>query len=160
MRQLSRPSGHEPSAKRLSVLLGLNLRLRGETLEPGRFPGLRARPARCVARDGRIVAFAAPGDIPAALRGCVERFHRELSEGTAPLPVAYAAARFWLAFIAIHPFEDGNGRTAKAYLRLALEPVGFSIPDFALVDRYLIEGPADVERLTWLFLVSLKGGRA
>ena len=152
--------------RQLSLLLVLNLRSRGaETSHGDRAPGLRVQPACCVARDGRLVTFAAPEAIRPFLYKCVEQWLGSTTERPSPRDVAAAAARFWLTFVAVHPFVDGNGRTAKAFLRMELEPLGFAISGFELIDRYLIEGKAgDLENLAALFLMSIKtspsGGNA
>lgn len=164
MREPSSENQPEVPSKTASLLFALNLRVRGEDGSPDfRFPGLRSAPAWCVTRDGRAVEFAAPAEIPAALERCLARWREDAAAGGDALRLAFAAARFWLAFIAIHPFVDGNGRTARAYLRRELDALGCAIGDFALIDRYLIEGrPEDLERLAWLFLLSITkcGGNA
>lgn len=145
-------------SRHLSTLLALNLRLRGHAGPDGdRAPGLRDKPAWCVARDGRLVSFARPHDIQPFLRRCVSEWEALAARRPGLRETAEGAARFWLAFICAHPFFDGNGRTAKAFLRLELERLGCRLRGFDLIDRYLIEGrPEDLDRLTALFLVSLE----
>lgn len=123
-------------------------------------PGLRDAPAWCLARDGSVVRFAAPEDVASSLETCLADWRDSTALARDPLALASACARFWRSFIGIHPFVDGNGRTAKEFLRRELEPLGSAIPDFKLLDRFLMEGKDDeLEKLTWLFLVSTTSGR-
>ncbi|MBI4348894.1 MAG: Fic family protein [Elusimicrobia bacterium] len=140
----------------LTTLLALNLRCRGLDQEGSRAPGWRRERAYCVARDGRVVSFVAPELVEPMLGGCLGRWIEEAARRPGLPELARSVARFWLAFVAIHPFVDGNGRTAKAFLRSELERLGYRLLGFDLIDRYLIEGrPADFDRLTALFLVSI-----
>lgn len=156
----------DTQSRHLSRLLALNLRVRGvEDAASPRAPGWRDRPAWCVTRDGRRVAFAPPAAIDPHLRRCLERWEELAAARPTWKEAAAGAARFWLAFIAIHPFVDGNGRTAKAFLRMGLERLGYRVRGFELIDRLLLEGrPDDLDRLAALFLVSLEpmpyGGNA
>lgn len=143
-------------ARLLSRLVSLNIRLRGDGPAPdGRAPGLRHAPAFCVARDGRVVSFVSPEEIEPRLRDALRRWEADSTGPADPLSVASAAAALWVRLIAIHPFVDGNGRTAKAFLLSELEALGFSLSGFELIDRHLIEGrPEDLAVLTHLFLAS------
>ena len=55
-------------------------------------------------------------------------------------PVQYAAD-LHLKFVSIHPFRDGNGRTARLLMNLALTEVGYPVvnvfPDEKLRNRYM-----------------------
>ena len=62
-------------------------------------------------RTGEIHAYAAPIDVPAEMRRLVEELRSEAF--TAAHPVLQAAWAHY-AFVAVHPFADGNGRVARA----------------------------------------------
>lgn len=143
-------------ARLFSRLVSLNIHLRGEGTAPdGRAPGLRHAPAFCVARDGRVVSFVAPEEIEPRLRDALRRWEADRVGAEGPLAVASACAALWLRLIAIHPFVDGNGRAAKAFLLAELEALGYGLAGFELIERHLIEGrPEDLAALACLFLAS------
>jgi len=53
------------------------------------------------------------------------------------IPVFIRAAMAHLNLAAIHPFRDGNGRTARALQTFVLARDGVSAPPFASIDEYL-----------------------
>jgi Fic family protein len=88
--------------------------------------GWRAHPEPMQVVSGRVyettVHFEAP---PSArmddeMRAFVEWFERTAPTGAAPLPALTRAGIAHLYFVSIHPFEDGNGRIARAISEKAL----------------------------------------
>ena len=69
-----------------------------------------------------IVHFEAPPTriVDAEMARFVEWFNRTGPGGAAPLPILTRAAIAHLYFVSIHPFEDGNGRIARAIAEKAL----------------------------------------
>ncbi len=91
-----------------------------------------------------------PGDVPELMR----EFGAWLKDGADRLPPALAAAVAHLEFVAIHPFNDGNGRTARALARLIYARGGL---DFGgLVS---LEGQLDQERATYFGAIAKATGR-
>lgn len=71
-----------------------------------------------------VVYFPPPADdVSELMRGYVEDVARWVEEE--PGPVAAALAHFGL--VSIHPFEDGNGRTARLVADMVLDLTGWSI---------------------------------
>jgi prophage maintenance system killer protein len=57
-------------------------------------------------------------------------------------PAAVAAARLHLALVTIHPFRDGNGRTARLMASLLLAQKGFHSSLFTAVEQHFHPMPA------------------
>jgi Fic family protein len=64
-----------------------------------------------------------------------------LETTTEPAPVASALAHARLA--AIHPFRDGNGRTARIVASLAMFRGGYRVPQFTSLEEWWGRHPAD-----------------
>jgi len=83
--------------------------------------------------DGEII-FATPpsGDVPELMRGLADWLGADASTA---VPVRAALAH--LEFVAIHPFNDGNGRTARALSRLLLVRGGYGLDGLVSLDAWL-----------------------
>jgi Fic family protein len=68
------------------------------------------------------VHFEAPpsGDMPREMKQFIAWFHRTSPNGREPLPAVTRAGVAHFYFACIHPFEDGNGRIARALAEKAL----------------------------------------
>jgi Fic family protein len=83
--------------------------------------------------DGEIVFTTPPsGDVPALMRALADWLVAD--DGT-PAPIRAALAH--LEFVAIHPFNDGNGRTARALSRLMLVRGGYALDGLVSLDAWL-----------------------
>jgi len=84
--------------------------------------------------DGEIIFTSPPsGDVPDLVRALAGWL---AGAGQAePPPIAAALAH--LEFVAIHPFNDGNGRTARAISRLLLLRGGYGLDGLVSLDAYL-----------------------
>jgi hypothetical protein len=71
--------------------------------------------------DGRLFPYLSHVDTPAAMKGLVDWY---LGAGADLHPIE-RAARFHYQFILVHPFRDGNGRTARALTNLSLMQGGY-----------------------------------
>ena len=60
---------------------------------------------------GELHRFAEPEETPALMEGWTRDFRRDLRRSAYPLPL-FLAESHW-SFVRIHPFDDGNGRTAR-----------------------------------------------
>jgi len=67
-------------------------------------------------REAPIVHFEAPAAaaVPAEMDRFVEWFNATAPDGANPLPALTRAGIAHLYFVCVHPFEDGNGRIARA----------------------------------------------
>lgn len=80
--------------------------------------GQYADKARFVNSSGGVHAFPAPLEIPALMRAFVEWLQSSRDEPE----IAFEAHR---RLVAIHPFNDGNGRTARLLMNLVLLRGGY-----------------------------------
>lgn len=97
-------------------------------------PGEYRRGNNRVAGAGGETIFTTPpsGDVPYLMR----QFGLWLRDAAAiPAPVAAALAH--LEFVAIHPFYDGNGRTARSIVRLLLGRGGYAFDGLVSLDAFL-----------------------
>jgi Fic family protein len=58
--------------------------------------------------------------VPTEMAAFIGWFNKTAPQGTSPMPALTRAALAHLYFVAIHPFEDGNGRIARALAEKAL----------------------------------------
>lgn len=78
---------------------------------------------------GEKIAFAAPQDVRELMHTLINRTNASLNriaqgKADAPHPVVLAAD-FHIEYVTIHPFFDGNGRTARIFTNLILIACGF-----------------------------------
>ena len=84
--------------------------------------------------NGEIIfTTALSGDVPDVMH----RLGAWLQRGAGGEHAAVAAALAHLELVAIHPFHDGNGRTARALSRLLLVHDGFALDGLVSLDAYL-----------------------
>ncbi|HET6230366.1 MAG TPA: Fic family protein [Longimicrobiaceae bacterium] len=98
-----------------------------------------------VTRTGQTHYFAEPVDTPARMANLI-RWFRENRDNPDVHPVLLAAL-FHHQFVAIHPFDDGNGRLARILLNLILMRAGYPPVVFKLekkAEYFLALEKADV----------------
>jgi Fic family protein len=84
--------------------------------------------------NGKIIFHTPPsGDVEELMHG----FGSWLRSGAEACPAPIAAALAHLEFVAIHPFNDGNGRTARALARLILTRHGYGFDRLVSIDAQL-----------------------
>ena len=72
---------------------------------------------------GEIFYFASPEETPAKMHDLLNWYNEKTKEETVnPILIA---AEFHYLFIRIHPFDDGNGRTARILMNFILMQFGF-----------------------------------
>jgi Fic family protein len=99
-------------------------------LTPGEY---RTGENRVGGADGEIIFTTPPsGDVPDLMRGLVAWF-----DARPDVPAPVAAALVHLEFVAIRPFNDGNGRTARAIARFVLVRGGYALDGLVSLDAYL-----------------------
>jgi len=97
-------------------------------------PGRYRQGGNRVEDDSGNLIFETPpsGDVPAVMRDLA----RWLATGdNRPAPVVAALAH--LELVAIHPFNDGNGRTARALARMILVEAGYAFGGMVSLDAQL-----------------------
>src|SRR5712691_4623600 len=100
-------------------------------LRPGQY---RTGENRVGDAQGNIIfATALSGDVPDVMH----RFGQWLRDGGGGEHPAIGAALAHLELVAVHPFSDGNGRTARALARLLLIHHGYALDGLVSVDAYL-----------------------
>lgn len=69
-------------------------------------------------KTGEIFRFATPEETPSKMSDLIDWYRKETAESTAnPILIA---SEFHYKFIRIHPFDDGNGRTARILMNFIL----------------------------------------
>ncbi|MEO7296661.1 MAG: Fic family protein [Candidatus Limnocylindria bacterium] len=100
-------------------------------LTPGEY---RRGENRVVDADGTPIFRTPPsGDVPELMR----TYAVWLATATKRHPAPVVAALAHLEFVAIHPFNDGNGRTARAIARLILVRHGYALGGLVSLDAQL-----------------------
>lgn len=117
-------------------------------LTPGEY---RRGENRVIDAQGRTI-FAGPpsGDVPSLMRD----LGQWLRSGHDHLEPAAGAAVAHLEFVAIHPFNDGNGRTARGICRLMLRRGGLDFGGLVSLD-----GQLDRERIDYFAAIAGATGR-
>ncbi|WP_338360076.1 Fic family protein [Yeosuana marina] len=82
----------------------------------------KREPNHVLTRTGEIFRFAEPNEVPALMNELIQwyRTEKEKTDFNAFL----VAAEFHYRFIRIHPFDDGNGRTARILMNFILMQSG------------------------------------
>ncbi len=83
----------------------------------------KTAPNHVLTKTGEIFRFATPEETPAKMHDLMEWF-REKQANSYTEPVLLAA-EFHYKFIRIHPFDDGNGRTARLLMNFILMQYGY-----------------------------------
>jgi len=106
-----------------------------DDIDPMLTPGAYRRGPNAVGDAQGNVIFSTPasGDVPALMR----EFGVWLRSGCDGKPAPVAAALAHLELVGIHPFYDGNGRTARALARLLLLRDGYALGGLVSLDAYL-----------------------
>lgn len=86
---------------------------------------------------GIIFETASPFDTPRLMQELVAWTRREL-EGNAHHPLLVVAV-FVVRFLAIHPFQDGNGRLARVLTNLLLLRMGYTYMPYTSLERVIEE---------------------
>jgi len=87
--------------------------------------------------DTRVVRYRPPPPqwVPELMAGLAADIQRWMVEE--PPPIAAALAHF--ALISIHPFDDGNGRTARLVADLILEIKGWSVEGMLSISKIVYD---------------------
>lgn len=83
----------------------------------------KTSPNHVKTRTGEIFYFATPEETPAEMAGMMAWYNEKIQE--ADVNPILLAAEFHYKFIRIHPFDDGNGRTARILMNFILMKYGY-----------------------------------
>lgn len=83
----------------------------------------KTAPNHVLTKTGEIFRFATPEETPAKMHDLMDWFRKkQANSDTEPVLLA---AEFHYKFIRIHPFDDGNGRTARLLMNFILMQYGY-----------------------------------
>jgi Fic family protein len=118
-------------------------------LTPGEY---RRGENRVVDPDGATIFTTPPsGDVPSRM----DELGSWITNKSGSLDAPTAAALSHLEFVAIHPFNDGNGRTARAISRLVLARHGYAFDGLVSLDAQL-----DLDRAGYFAAIRAAIGRS
>lgn len=83
----------------------------------------KTSPNHVKTKTGEIFYFATPEETPAEMGALMAWYNEKIEEPTVN-PILLAA-EFHYKFICIHPFDDGNGRTARILMNFILMKFGY-----------------------------------
>lgn len=89
-------------------------------IEVGKY---KTNPNHVLTQTGEIFRFATPEETPALMHDLLEWYEQRKNQKNVNSIVI--AAEFHYKFIRIHPFDDGNGRTARILMNFILMRFGF-----------------------------------
>lgn len=93
---------------------------------------------------GIIFETPSPFDTPRLMKELVDWFHEERAEGEHH--VLLIVATFIVRFLAIHPFQDGNGRLARVLTTLLLLQAGYTYVPYSSLERVIEENKDEYYR--------------
>ncbi len=117
------------------LIIGLHDRvMRGDSVA-GR---IRVEPTAVISAETGALVFTPPEHDPAEWtdRLCAEMHHHVDPASADPLHPALSAAWVHIAFAAVHPFRNGNGRTARVLASSAMYRGGFRLPFFTSLEEW------------------------
>ena len=107
----------------------------------GRSTPTEYRDGQNVIKDGRTggIVYLPPEakDVPALMRDLVAWINAELERNDWPVPVIAGLAHY--QFATIHPYYDGNGRTARLLTSLILHRGGYGLHGIYSLEEYYAE---------------------
>ncbi len=88
--------------------------------------------------SGRIVYLPPEAnDVPALMQDMIDWINVEIAAGSTPVPLIGALAHY--QFATIHPYIDGNGRTARLLANLVLHRNGYGLQGIYDLDEHYAE---------------------
>lgn len=108
-------------------------------------PKFRNENIFCVTRNGKQICYMAPDQIDTKLDDLMDTVFALCQQSEQADSLIKSLAVFWLGFVEIHPFEDGNLRTAKEYIRHKLDTAHLPVLSLRPLERVKIEGDIRVD---------------
>ena len=141
----------ETIARLTSVVSEKHIQMIHALVETGRKKLSPYRDGQNVIREGgseRIVYMPPEAkDVPILMSDLVEWVKISIEEGEIPTPIIAALTHY--QFVTIHPYFDGNGRTARLLTTLVLHMNGYALKGiYALEEYYAVNLPAYYNALT------------
>ncbi len=126
------------------------------TLLPDAPQGLRTHDVFCVAKTGQKIRFPAAAHVPGQLALILERSQQLFSEKQ----LVAALSVLWLGLIAVHPFSDGNGRVALAFVEKKAKEFGYTVESAPELQSILLteDTTENLKNLMSFFSTHLKQG--
>lgn len=86
-------------------------------------------------KSGRLIVYIPPKakDVPPLMTGLVQWIHNSVKEG---IPIPFIAGLAHYQFATIHPYYDGNGRTARLLATLILHKYGYALKGIYSLEEY------------------------
>lgn len=93
------------------------------------------RDGQNVIRKGKLVVYIPPkaSDVPSLMKDSVRWIVNSINEGL-PVPIVAGIAHY--QFATIHPYYDGNGRTARLLVTLILQKYGYGLKGIYSLEEY------------------------
>lgn len=141
----------ETIAQLTSVVSEKHIQLIHALVETGRKKVSSYRDGQNVIREGgsgKIVYMPPESkDVPALMKELVDWIRASIEEGEIPIPIIAALTHY--QFVTIHPYFDGNGRTARLLTTLVLHMNGYALKGiYALEEYYAVSLPGYYNALT------------
>lgn len=120
--------------------------------------GFRSQSVYCLSREGQQITFAPPHQVLPLLQKITTEFLFSIQKDTTIQGFVQAITLFWIGFISIHPFNDGNGRTAKEFIRRIALTTAYEVVSFDLLDKVLLTGnlKSDIPRVETALLLRIQ----
>lgn len=100
---------------------------------------------RVESSDGTVVHVPPPADeLPGRMQAMCDFANKVIGEGYIHPVVRAILLHLWLAYD--HPYEDGNGRTARALFYWAMMSEGYWLFEYISISRTIYAGPSQYAR--------------
>lgn len=112
----------------------------------------------CIDRFGREIIFSAPHEIDTRLHHLMAIFASEFRHADSLASLSLAFARVYYGLIAIHPFSNGNYRTACTFIRRRAHEKSYAVGSTDILRKILLEGATaeEMKKLMVAFGIILK----
>ncbi len=114
---------------------------------------LRETDVFCIDKYDREIIFDKPDNVLPHIQKLLSVFSQEYREAKTKTEVACALAKFYYGIIVIHPFDNGNRRTAFAFMKKISYEKLYELQSLELLQKILFEGDVndDMKKLAAVF---------
>lgn len=128
----------ETIAQLTTVVSEKHIQLIHSLVETGRKKVSSYRDGQNVIREGGSgkIVYMPPeaNDVPALMKDLIDWIKISIEEGEIPIPIIAALTHY--QFVTIHPYFDGNGRTARLLTTLVLHMNGYALKGIYALEEY------------------------
>lgn len=128
----------ETIARLTSVVSEKHIQLIHALVETGRKKFSPYRDGQNVIKEGTSgkIVYMPPEakDVPALMKDLVDWIRISIEDGEIPIPIIAALTHY--QFVTIHPYFDGNGRTARLLTTLVLHMNGYALKGIYALEEY------------------------